>query len=195
MTENDFEKKPFIYFDWNEIQNLKVRVQEKDEKTLSTLSKLKSHFIFPISEAHLLDLEKSNNHIEIKNDLDFLNYYFFDGYILYYIEELDQYKLLSFDKIIKERSDVCNIYQYYFLVSEYKYKHMNKSIRMPEFPVDLSKMNNDHPFKPHLENSNGMMNSDVLEAFLYEVGNNIDNHEYINNLNEKIRNIMRITKM
>lgn len=190
MTENDFEKRPFIYFDWNEIQNLKRRIQEADERTLYKLSKLKSDFIFPISEAHLLDLKKSNNYAEVKNDLDFLNFHFSNGYLLCYIGELDQYRILSFDKVSKEIPGICDVYRYYDLVSQDKnYEHMQKSIRIPEFPVELSKISDSYPLKPYLERNDGIINSNVLEDFLSDISNNINNPEYINNLNDTIRNI------
>ncbi len=150
----------YVYLDWNVIQYMKHSTVEfaiNGPDFFNLVKVLSKKYRFPFSVGHLRDLAVSfhpNNQENIDTDLKYLNT-ISQGYALDFIPE---------DEILLIKDvDIYNSFK--VIISEHQEEPEFK-INGESYSVDMHAVSKDHLFKPFLENSGGILNSDVMSQFI-----------------------------
>lgn len=165
----------YVYMDWNVfkyIMNPREKNRESDLKMKELIQSL-SKYVFPYSEAHLVDLArgyKKENNSFINKDLDSIND-ITKGKVLGWQDEvmvIGYTDIKVFFRNVLEKSRE----EYVVKVDPTDYKSS----------IDLKRLDFNHPMRPELEKNNGILDADTYEKIHQRMLDNIftDNKMYKN---------------
>lgn len=166
----------YVYMDWNVfkyIMNPREENKESDLKMKELVTSL-SKYVFPYSEAHLVDLTrnyKKEHDLLINKDLDNIN-------------DLTKGKVLGWqDKVMAIGSTDIKDFFYKDVLPKSLEEYIIK-VDPTEYKssIDLKRLDSNHPMRPELENNNGNLDADTYEKINQRMMDNIftDNKMYKN---------------
>lgn len=180
----------YIYLDFNVFQLIKNGVSPRGRDSFNTdelahcIKKISSEYLFPISEAHLLDLSNSDPAYFTK-DLIFL-IRISHGFCMAFDNE-------SFDNKSEPIRCPKEIFSLFEKIK--KKPKNNKKIFFKggwDFNVDMQKIKKTDIFYPYLSKNDGVMNEILMNDFLNDCLKNSNNYAWYKQFRASIENLRKI---
>lgn len=173
-----------VYLDWVVIQHMKNSTKRGDVDGLafkSLVLSLGDQYHFPYSEVHVRDLlaPEAVSDEERKRDIEFLKEISKGGRVF-----------------IKEGRCLIGKWDLDSLVSEVKVETVapdfpQLTISSPQASIDMSKLDEDHPFYELLKETDGKFDGSIMIKFLQTVSDNMDDPAWYKKFRETISNLKK----
>lgn len=176
----------YVYLDWNVIQYMKhstVRDSINGPEFNNLINRLSKKYKFPFSEGHLKDLAISfnpDNQQNIKSDLEYLNN-LSQGYALGIIGPTE--KILPTNNV--------NIYNFFKKIVSETQEEPDIKLSGGSYSVDMNILPKDDIFRPFLERSGGILDSDVMTEFLQHMWLSMDDPEHYKKFRIQVADIKK----
>lgn len=178
----------YIYLDWNIFQYMKHQtiVENKHINGVefkALIEQLSNKYSFPYSEAHLKDLEISNNEDYIEEDLKF-------------IKNISKNQVLGFienEKIVIKQNYI-DIRKFFDEIRISVQEELNQTLNFNfetnnSYNISINEMNNDDLLKPFIEQNNGILDNKVFGNFLIKMYQEIDNPDFYKKFRVQVNQI------